>query len=52
MNPAPRGESLCLFCGRLRRDGVAGPTPEIYICRDCIELAAEIVADQRSEATD
>ncbi len=34
---------LCLFCGLVRTGGVAGPTPDIYICPDCIRLAAEIL---------
>ena len=37
---------LCLFCGRVRGGGVAGPTPDIYICPDCIRLAAEILDEQ------
>jgi hypothetical protein len=37
---------LCLFCGRVREGGVAGPTPDIYICPDCIRLAAEILDEQ------
>jgi ClpX C4-type zinc finger len=37
---------LCLFCGRVRTGGVAGPTPDIYICPDCIRLAAEILDEQ------
>jgi ClpX C4-type zinc finger len=37
---------LCLFCGRVRARGVAGPTPDIYICPDCIRLAAEILDEQ------
>jgi hypothetical protein len=37
---------LCLFCGRVRTGGVAGPTPDIYICPECIRLAAEILDEQ------
>jgi ClpX C4-type zinc finger len=37
---------LCLFCGRVRTGGVAGPTPDIYICPDCIRLATEILNEQ------
>jgi hypothetical protein len=37
---------LCLFCGRVRSGGVAGPTLDIYICPDCIRLANEILDEQ------
>src|SRR6266508_576506 len=30
----------------VRTGGVAGPTPDIYICPDCIRLAAEILNEQ------
>jgi hypothetical protein len=33
----------CSFCGQLRKGGVAGPTPSIYICPHCIVLAGEIL---------
>ena len=39
----------CSFCGK-RRDAVAsivsGPTPAIAICNECVELCAEIIAEQ------
>jgi hypothetical protein len=37
---------LCLFCGLVRGGGVAGPAPDVYICPDCIRLAAEILDEQ------
>lgn len=32
----------CSFCGLTRTGGVAGPTPTVYICGDCIDLVYEI----------
>jgi hypothetical protein len=42
----PTTALLCLFCGLVRTGGVAGPTPDIYICPECIRLAAWILDDQ------
>jgi hypothetical protein len=39
----------CSFCGRLRKGGVAGSTPSVYICPDCIALAGEILASSEEE---
>jgi hypothetical protein len=36
-------ELLCNFCGLQRPGGVAGPTPSIYICPDCIRLAYQLL---------
>ena len=40
-------QRLCSFCRQFRAGGVAGPTPDVYICPDCIELVAEILTEQR-----
>lgn len=39
----------CLFCGRANRRGIAGPDQSIYICFDCIDLAAEMKAEHLAE---
>ena len=33
----------CSFCGLRRAGGVAGPTPAVYICPDCIRLSAQLL---------
>ena len=38
----------CSFCRLDRPGGVAGPTPDVYICPACIELAKEIIEVQGS----
>ena len=41
----------CSFCGKARSQVasiVAGPAPAIAICNECVELCAEIVAEQRA----
>ena len=50
--PGPRNavERRCSFCRRFQTDGVAGPTPDVYICPPCIDVVAEILAEQRAEA--
>ncbi|HUB03635.1 MAG TPA: ClpX C4-type zinc finger protein [Solirubrobacteraceae bacterium] len=38
----------CSFCGKPRSavaSMVAGPTPSIAICNECVDLCAEIVAE-------
>jgi ATP-dependent Clp protease ATP-binding subunit ClpX len=40
----------CSFCGKPRSQVtsiVAGPTPAVAICNECVALCAEIIADQR-----
>lgn len=43
-------ESLrCSFCGKRRsevRSIVCGPTPDVAICDECVNLCAEIIAEQ------
>jgi ATP-dependent Clp protease ATP-binding subunit ClpX len=37
----------CSFCGKPRSQVesiVAGPTPEVAICNECVALCAEIIA--------
>lgn len=41
-------ELLCLFCGRVRGGGVAGPALDVYICPDCVRLAAKILDEQNA----
>ena len=33
----------CSFCGLERSGGVAGPTPSVYICPDCIDLTYQMI---------
>jgi len=42
MGPA---ELQCSFCGLRRSGGVAGPTPSVYICPDCIRLTYEMLEE-------
>lgn len=37
------GELPCSFCGLIRSGGVAGPTPTVYICPDCIRLSYQML---------
>ncbi len=40
---APDGSGFsCTFCGLSKRDGVAGETPDIFACDDCIALMVDI----------
>jgi hypothetical protein len=42
----------CSFCGKRGdevRSIVAGPTPDVAICNECIGLCAEIIAEQRGD---
>ena len=39
----------CSFCGKPRSavaSIVAGPTPAVAICNECVDLCAEIIAEQ------
>ena len=36
------------FCGLMKEGGVVGPTQDIYICPDCVRLAAQIIELQGS----
>jgi ribosomal protein S14 len=38
----------CSFCGLLRPGGVAGPTPDVYICKECIRLTHEMIQETRA----
>jgi hypothetical protein len=42
-----RSIPICSFCGRKKPGGVAGSTPALYICRDCIALASEMIDLQK-----
>ena len=35
----------CSFCGLVRPGGVAGSTPDLYICPRCVRLARQMVRD-------
>jgi ATP-dependent protease Clp ATPase subunit len=40
----------CSFCGKPRTQVdsiVAGPTPEVAICNQCVALCAKIIAGER-----
>jgi hypothetical protein len=49
--PRRSAESLrCSFCGKPRAQVesiVAGPTPDVAICNECIARCAEIIAEHR-----
>ncbi|TMG43921.1 MAG: hypothetical protein E6H91_15825 [Chloroflexi bacterium] len=50
--PLPRTEFRCSFCGKPReqvRSLVAGPTPAIAICDECVELCREIMDTERTK---
>jgi len=61
-DPGDRGEGSidldllrCSFCGKPRDrvdDMVCGPTPQVAICNECVDLVAEIMAEQRAGRTD
>jgi ClpX C4-type zinc finger len=43
----------CSFCGKRGTDVdglIAGPTPAVAICSDCVGLCAEIIAAERAES--
>jgi hypothetical protein len=46
------GPITCSFCGRPQseeREIIAGPTPAVAICEDCVRLVAEMFAESRAE---
>ena len=50
---APRSlEAIrCSFCGKRGTEVgriIAGPTPAVAICNECIELCSEIIAEERA----
>jgi ATP-dependent Clp protease ATP-binding subunit ClpX len=51
--PPMLGDIRCSFCGK-PGDKVAsivcGPTPDIAICDECVEVCTEIIAEQTSSA--
>ena len=45
------GPIICSFCGRPQdeqRRIVAGPTPAVAICEDCVRLIGEMFAEMRT----
>jgi ATP-dependent Clp protease ATP-binding subunit ClpX len=54
MTPGPQMslEAIrCSFCGKRGdevRSIVAGPSPNVAICSECIDLCAQIIAEQRA----
>ncbi len=52
---APFLEDLrCSFCGKRGTEVerlIAGPTTQIAICDECVELCAEILAEERGDET-
>ena len=47
---APHESLRCSFCGKDRNEVqamVAGWTPSLAICNECVDLCAEIIAEQR-----
>ncbi len=48
--PMPAPDLRCSFCGKGRGEVeamVAGPTPAIVICDECVALCARIISEQR-----
>jgi ATP-dependent Clp protease ATP-binding subunit ClpX len=47
--PPTLHEIRCSFCGKPRDEVasiVCGPTPDVAICNECVELCGEIIAEQ------
>ena len=45
----------CSFCGKSRTqvdEMVCGPTPAVAICNECVDLVAEMMAEQRAAPDD
>lgn len=50
-DPGPLDSIRCSFCGKRGSEVdriIAGPTPAVAICSDCVALASEIVAEERA----
>lgn len=49
--PVENADLKCSFCGK-PRDRVAaticGPTPAVAICNECVDLAGQMMAEERS----
>ncbi|HZL54091.1 MAG TPA: ClpX C4-type zinc finger protein [Solirubrobacteraceae bacterium] len=42
----------CSFCGKPKSQVlklIAGPTPAVAICNECVELCGEIIAEELTE---
>ncbi|HXR13119.1 MAG TPA: ClpX C4-type zinc finger protein [Solirubrobacteraceae bacterium] len=48
--PGPAAADLhCSFCGKPKdqvRKLIAGPTPAVAICNECVELCGELIAEE------
>jgi len=52
-DPIDRERMQCSFCGKRYADVeamVCGPTPEVAICNECVDLVTEIMAEQRDDS--
>ena len=52
--PIDRDALRCSFCGKTYADVetmICGPTPSVAICNECVELYAEIMAEEDSGPT-
>jgi ATP-dependent Clp protease ATP-binding subunit ClpX len=50
-NPAALNAMRCSFCGKRGTDVgklIAGPTPAVAICNECVALCADIIAEERA----
>lgn len=50
-NPASLNAIRCSFCGKRGTQVdrlIAGPTPAVAICNECVSLCAEIIAEERA----
>jgi ClpX C4-type zinc finger len=50
-SPPSLDEIRCSFCGKRATEVdkiIAGPTPVVAICSECVELCSEIVAEERA----
>ena len=53
--PTTDGALRCSFCGKPQsqvRKLIAGPTPAVAICNECVELCTHIVTEDIPEAPD
>jgi ATP-dependent Clp protease ATP-binding subunit ClpX len=52
VGPRRSADSIrCSFCGKPRSavaSIVAGPTPQVAICNECVELCGEIIAEKQA----
>ncbi|MBV9802828.1 MAG: hypothetical protein JO130_06545 [Solirubrobacterales bacterium] len=48
--PGPLDSIRCSFCGKRGTEVdriIAGPTPAVAICNECVDLCSEMMAEER-----